>query len=75
MQRVNIEPEWDEETCQNYAEWQSGTVLYQIWVEDIESIRVKLNVMSAKGLGGVAVWRLGYGTASVWDLIEAYVAL
>lgn len=75
LQRVNIEPEWDEETCQNYAEWQSGTVLYQIWVEDIESIRVKLNVMSAKGLGGVAVWRLGYGTASVWDLIEAYVAL
>lgn len=75
LQRVNIEPEWDEETCQNYAEWQSGTVLYQIWVEDIESIRVKLNVMSAKGLGGVAVWRLGYGTTSVWDLIEAYVAL
>ena len=49
--------------------------MYQIWVEDIESIRVKLNVMSAKGLGGVAVWRLGYGTTSVWDLIEAYVAL
>lgn len=75
FQRVNKQPEWDEATCQNYAEWQSGAATYQIWVEDIESIRVKLNVMSAKELGGVAVWRLGYGNTSVWELIEAYVAL
>lgn len=75
LQRMNIEPEWDEATCQNYAEWQRDAITYQIWVEDLDSIRVKLNVMSAKGLGGVAVWRLGYGTTSVWDLIQAYVAL
>ena len=72
LQRVNIQPEWDETTCQNYAEWQSGNTTYQIWIEDTESIMVKLNVMSAKSIGGVAVWRLGYGTASVWELVAAY---
>ncbi len=72
LQRMNIQPEWDETTCQNYAEWQSGNTTYQIWVEDPESIAVKLNVMKAKGIGGVAVWRLGYGTPEVWDLIDAY---
>ena len=72
LQRMNIQPEWDETTCQNYAEWQSGNTLYQIWVEDVESIAVKLNVMKAKGIGGVAVWRLGYGTPEAWSLIESY---
>lgn len=73
LQRVNIVPEWDETTCQNYAEWESGGVTYQIWVEDVESLAVKLNVMKSKGVGGVAVWRLGYGTEQAWSLIEAFV--
>lgn len=72
LKRVNVEPEWDEATCQYYAEWQSGNVTYQIWVEDEESIKVKLNVMSAQKIGGVAVWRLGYGTSGVWELVKAY---
>lgn len=64
--------EWDEATCQNYAEWQSGDVFYQIWLEDAESLRVKLNVMSTRNIGGVAVWRLGYGTAAAWELVAAF---
>lgn len=72
LQRMNIQPEWDEKTCQNYAEWQSGNSTYQIWIEDAESIQVKLNVMSSKGIGGVAVWQLGFGTTSVWELVEAF---
>ena len=72
LNRVNVTPEWDEETCQNYAEWQSGSTTYQIWVEDLESLKVKLNVMSAQNIAGVAVWRLGYGTSAAWELINAY---
>lgn len=72
LQSIGIEPQWDEETCQNYAEWQEGQSTYQIWVEDEESIRVKLNVMETYSLGGVAVWRLGYGNATAWELIAAY---
>ncbi len=72
LSRVNITPEWDEETCQNYAEWQSGSTTYQIWVEDLESLKVKLNVMGAQNIAGVAVWRLGYGTPAAWELINAY---
>lgn len=72
LNRVNVTPEWDEETCQNYAEWQSGSATYQIWVEDLESLKVKLNVMGAQNIAGVAVWRLGYGTPGAWELINAY---
>lgn len=70
--RVNQTPVWDETTCQNYAEWKSGEALYQIWMEDEQSIKVKLNVMSSKGIGGVAVWKLGNGTEGAWRMVEAF---
>lgn len=75
LQTQNVTLQWDETTCQNYGEWRSGTALYQIWAEDEESIAVKLNVMNARNIGGVAVWRLGYGTPAAWDLIRAYCSL
>lgn len=73
MSRAGVTAEWDEETCQNYAEWTSGSATYQIWLEDAESIAVKLNMMTTKNIGGVAVWRLGYGTQAAWELINAYL--
>lgn len=73
MSRAGVTAEWDEETCQNYAEWTSGNATYQIWLEDAESIAVKLNMMATKNIGGVAVWRLGYGTQAAWELINAYL--
>ena len=71
--RMKLTPRWDDETCQNYVEWTSGAIKYQLWLEDEESIAAKLSVMSAQDIAGVAVWRLGYGTESVWNLIREWV--
>ena len=70
--QMGMQTQWDEETCQNYGEHVSGDTTYQIWLEDLESINVKLNVMRNYDLGGVAVWRLGYEDPAVWDLISGY---
>ncbi|MGN0376433.1 MAG: glycosyl hydrolase family 18 protein [Suilimivivens sp.] len=70
----NIEVEWDDVTCQNYGEYKSGDALYQIWLEDEESIRVKLNIMEKYGIGGVAAWRLGFEKPEIWDEIEEYLS-
>lgn len=64
---------WNEETCQNYGEYQDGDSLVQVWLEDVESINVKLNIMEKYDLGGVAGWKLGLETADIWDSIAAYV--
>lgn len=69
---MGMQTEWNDETCQNYGELVSGDTTYQIWLEDLESIQVKLNVMNNYELGGVAVWRLGYEDPAVWDIISAY---
>lgn len=72
ISRLGISYSWDEDACQNYAEWMSGGTTYQVWLEDEESISAKLNAMNSREIGGVAVWRLGYGTASVWNIIKLY---
>lgn len=73
IKRIGIKPVWDDTTCQNYMEWTSGSKTYRVWLEDAKSISAKLNVMNANNIGGVAAWRLGYGTPAVWELINAYV--
>lgn len=68
-----ITAEWDETTCQNYGEYTSGDSRYQVWLEDADSIRVKLNVMENYGIGGVAEWRLGFEKPEIWDVIGEYL--
>ena len=62
-----------DESCQNYAEYQKDDTLYQCWLEDAESIRVKLQVMQSQGIKGVASWKLGLETPAVWDVIAEYM--
>lgn len=64
---------WDETTCQNYGEYQSGDSFYQVWMEDEDSIKVKLNIMSKYNIAGVAEWQLEFASDSVWDVIAEYM--
>lgn len=73
IEEHGITTRWDETTCQNYGEYQSGDSYYQVWLEDADSIRVKLNIMAKYEIAGVAEWKLGFETASIWDVIEEYV--
>lgn len=69
----NLTLSWDEDACQNYGEYTSDGVIHQIWLEDAESIAVKLNVMDAHGIAGVASWCLGLETPDIWDTIAEYM--
>lgn len=69
----NMPVEWNEETCQNYAENTEGGSLLQVWLEDERSIEVKLNIMEKYQIGGVASWRLGFEKPEIWDVIEVYL--
>lgn len=73
ISKNSLTPVWDEETCQNYAEFESGNAFYQIWFEDAQSLQVKLNVMNKHGIAGVAGWSLGLQSKDVWTLLKAYI--
>lgn len=63
---------WDEETQQNYAQWESDGVTYKVWLEDSSSIEAKLKLMKKYKLGGVAAWKLGFEKTEIWSVIEKY---
>ncbi|MBO4337337.1 MAG: hypothetical protein J5842_04620 [Lachnospiraceae bacterium] len=74
LEKRGIEPQWDETTSQYYAAFDEDGKFCQIWLEDKESIRAKLQMMSQYDLGGVAEWKLGQESSDVWDEIAAYMA-
>ena len=64
---------WNVAAGQNYGEVQKGDTLYQIWMEDKDSMEAKLAVMRKYNIGGVAAWKLGYETPDIWEKIAAYI--
>jgi spore germination protein YaaH len=68
-----LAPEWDEETGQNYAEYESAGTLWQIWLEDADSMETRVEMMKGYGLGGIAAWRLGLERPEIWDVLAGYV--
>ncbi|MBR6770826.1 MAG: SH3 domain-containing protein [Lachnospiraceae bacterium] len=70
----NMPLRWDEDTCQNYGEITEGDTVYQVWLEDEQSIEVKLNIMKKYNLGGVAAWRLGFEKPVIWEVIGSYLS-
>lgn len=70
----SIQPQWLDSECQHYGEIQKDETLYQVWLEDYDSVKVKLDVMRTYDLAGVAGWKLGLETPDIWELIAAYCA-
>jgi len=40
-----------------------------MWLEDVESLSLKIKLARDKKLGGIAGWRLGLEVPEVWDLL------
>ena len=55
-----METYWDGEAGQNVAELQGDDALYQIWLEDDQSVEGKMKLIQSYDLAGVASWQLGY---------------
>lgn len=73
VQESGAELTWDDNTKQNYAQWEADGGTYKIWLEDTQSLEEKLKVIKANNLAGVAEWSLGMENSGVWDLILQYV--
>ena len=65
-------PQWDDISGLNYAEWKTADGTNRIWLEDIQSIQAKLEVMKAHDIGGAAVWQLAFGTEEAFAVIDQY---
>ena len=66
---------WDDELKQNYVEYTDGGNKKQIWIEDIDSLKAKVSLITQNKLAGVASWRKGMETEDVWNLLKEELAL
>ncbi|TVR70758.1 MAG: peptidoglycan hydrolase [Sphaerobacteraceae bacterium] len=67
----NIEYHWDDRAKTPWASYtDSEGREREVWYEDVESLRYKLDVMVEYDLGGMAAWRLGQEDPAVWEQIS-----
>lgn len=62
--------EWDDKLKQNYVEYNDGDNKKQIWIEDIDSLKEKVSLISENNLGGVASWQKGMESDEVWGMLK-----
>ncbi|MCD8078227.1 MAG: hypothetical protein LUE63_07630, partial [Lachnospiraceae bacterium] len=63
---------WLSDVGQNYVKIEEDGTVYQIWLEDEDSMRTRLSMMQSYELAGVAFWKLGMESESIWDVIAEY---
>ncbi len=66
----NVQKQWDNNLKQNYVEYEDGKNKKQIWIEDIDSLKEKLSLISQNSLAGVASWQKDMEQEEVWKIIE-----
>ncbi len=64
------EKTWDDELKQNYVQYTEKSNKKEIWIEDIESLKAKISLITENNLAGVASWQKGMETDDVWQLLK-----
>lgn len=73
LEANQAEKAWEEETGQYYAQFQTEEGLNKVWIEDERSIELKMKAVSDAGTAGMAYWKLGMETSSIWNVIQKFV--
>ena len=76
LAKNNVSYNWDEETCQNYAAFDTSNGLVQVWLEDEQSLAAKISIIQKYDLGGISAWKLGFdeGRKNIWSIIAGFLA-
>lgn len=71
-----VSASWDDETGQNYVQFDYNNATYKMWMEDEKSIELKLQTIfrdfDGKKIAGVSGWKLGLQKDSIWNVIQKY---
>ena len=66
----NAPVKWDEESGQFYSEFTIDKSLYKVWIEDANSINLKLALVQKYKLGGAASWSKNFAVPEIWGVLN-----
>ncbi|WP_309479982.1 glycosyl hydrolase family 18 protein [Brevibacillus agri] len=72
VQERKLTPVLDEASGQQYVEYRDpkdGNV-YKMWLEDVSSMKKRIELVKKYDLAGVASWRRGFEEPEIWPAIE-----
>ncbi|QEK11369.1 glycosyl hydrolase [Crassaminicella thermophila] len=61
---------WDEKSGQNYVEYNENDLVYKIWIEDGQSMKLRADFVNKYNLAGIGAWRRGFETEDMWNIIN-----
>lgn len=64
---------WLDDCKQNFIEYTEGGYTYQMWVEDSDSVKAKIDLIKKYNLAGAAFWQKGNETDDIWDTVSKYL--
>ena len=70
VEENQVELTWDKLLGQYYGETVSGSGQQYIWMEEEDSMRLKIDLIKEFDLAGVACWKLGFEPADIWDIVS-----
>lgn len=73
MEEHEMTSSWNEEAGQYYSEKEEDGILYQIWIEDVQSVALKLAAVQENNLAGIAEWSLQFANKEIWTPIAEYM--
>lgn len=68
-----VEKQWKEDLKQYYVEYQEGAYIKKMWIEDEESLKAKISLVTDNNLGGVASWEKGMETDGFWQFLKEQI--
>ncbi|MDF2591594.1 MAG: ydhD1 [Clostridia bacterium] len=65
---------WDAVSGQYFATYNKDGATYKIWLENENSIKLRVELANKYNLAGVASWKMGLEKPVIWDVIAATLA-
>jgi len=73
MDEKGVQWEWLDDIGQYYAEYSEDNIRYRMWLESIESVKMRMEIAADYDIGGVAGWRIGFENDGIWEIISKYM--
>lgn len=70
VEEKEVDLYWQEEPGQYYGELETDEGLKMVWMEEETSIGLKMDAIREAEIAGVAVWKLGFEPADIWEIIK-----
>ncbi|MBX6378376.1 MAG: S-layer homology domain-containing protein [Clostridia bacterium] len=72
MDRTDGTVRWDEAAQSPEYTYVAGGTRHVVWFENEHTAAFKLRLARQEGLGGIALWRLGFESKAFWDSLDLY---